>query len=194
MSWKLDPLPFSVPLRPLDDEPPLVVLDEVQAVSDKAIAARAAPAITTPWLRTRCMLNIPSQLPAEYCGEGDLDGVAAAWPKIMLAAGPKALPITSRPVARLAGSIISRPAVELGSWDAGRRSRRLTRGLLPRCRDRASLAVPAARGLTLLSCFSPIPATHPPFSGAFTGDYQRGRRSFTISNYGRPARGQPRVF
>src|SRR6516225_9213724 len=105
MSWKDDPLPLSVPLRPLPDEPP-VVLDELQAESDKAIAARAAPAITTPWLRTRCMLNIPSQLPAEYCGEGDLDGVAAAWPKIMLAAGPKALPITSRPVARPARSII----------------------------------------------------------------------------------------
>src|SRR6516225_6898389 len=76
MSWKLDPLPLSVPVRPLPDEPPLVVLDEVQAVSDKAIAARAAPAITTPWLRTRCMLNIPSQLPAECCGEDGAFGLA----------------------------------------------------------------------------------------------------------------------
>ena len=83
MSWKLDPLPLSVPLRPLPDEPPLVVL-ELQAESDKVIAARAAPAITTPWLRTRCMLNIPSQLPAECCEEDGIDreqafsGVAGA--------------------------------------------------------------------------------------------------------------------
>src|SRR6516162_3715328 len=89
MSWKLDPLPLSVPVRPLDPEPPLVVLDELQAVSDKAIAARAAPAITTPWLCTRCMLNIPSQLPAECCEEDGPDVVRAvlAWPKVMLAAG-----------------------------------------------------------------------------------------------------------
>src|SRR5215472_187185 len=60
VSWKVDPLPLSVPLRQLDPEPPpLVVLDEPQAVSDKAIAARAAPAITTPWLRTRCIVKYP---------------------------------------------------------------------------------------------------------------------------------------
>jgi hypothetical protein len=44
MSWNEDPLPFSVPLR-LDPEPP-VVLEELQAASDKATAVRAAPAIT----------------------------------------------------------------------------------------------------------------------------------------------------
>src|SRR5690242_11532145 len=60
VSWNVDPLALSVPLRLLDPEPPpLVVLDELQAVSDKAIAARAAPAITTPWLRTRCIVKNP---------------------------------------------------------------------------------------------------------------------------------------
>jgi hypothetical protein len=49
VSWKVDPLAFSVPLRLLDDEPPPdVLLDELQAASDKAIAVRAAPAITAP--------------------------------------------------------------------------------------------------------------------------------------------------
>ena len=36
-----------------------------------------------------------------------------------------------------------------------------------------------------------------PHTGNFVGcyrDYQRGRRSFTIRNYCRPAPGQPRVF
>jgi len=51
-SWNVDPLAFSVPLRLLDepplDEPPEEVLDELQAASDKAIAVRAAPAITAP--------------------------------------------------------------------------------------------------------------------------------------------------
>jgi hypothetical protein len=47
VSWKVDPLPLSVPLRLLDPEPPpLVVVDELQAASDKATAVRAAPAIT----------------------------------------------------------------------------------------------------------------------------------------------------
>src|SRR5215467_6328765 len=78
VSWNVDPLPFSVPLRLLDPEPPpLVVVDEPQAVSDKAIAARAAPATTTPWLRTRCISVIPSQLPAECCEEAGLDCVRA---------------------------------------------------------------------------------------------------------------------
>src|SRR6266516_544465 len=64
-SWKVDPLAFSVPLRLLDEPPPEEVLDELQAASDKAIAVRAAPAITALRLRTRCIFNIPSQLPAE---------------------------------------------------------------------------------------------------------------------------------
>src|SRR5262250_891924 len=79
VSWKVDPLPLSVPLRLPDDPPPLELLDELQAVSDKAIAARAAPAITTPWLRTRCMLDIPSRLPAECCKEDGLEGVQAGF-------------------------------------------------------------------------------------------------------------------
>jgi len=50
VSWKVDPLAFSVPLRLLDDEPPPPeeLLDELQAARDKAIAVRAAPAITAP--------------------------------------------------------------------------------------------------------------------------------------------------
>src|SRR6516162_8280767 len=98
MSWNVDPLPLSVPERLLD-EPPLELLDELQAVMAKAIAARAAPATTTPWLRTRCMLDIPSQLPAECCEEDGLDGVRAgsAWPRTMLAAGSAASPIATRP-------------------------------------------------------------------------------------------------
>src|SRR5215469_17007070 len=118
MSWKLDPLPLSVPLRPLPDEPPLVVLEELQAESDKAIAARAAPAITTPWRRTRCMSNIPSQLPAESCEEDGLDGVRAdsAWPKIMLSAGSNAPPTIPRPAVRPVCPVIPRPTVALGSW------------------------------------------------------------------------------
>jgi hypothetical protein len=47
VSWKVDPLALSVPLRLLDDvPPPEELLDELQAASDKAIAVRAAPAIT----------------------------------------------------------------------------------------------------------------------------------------------------
>jgi hypothetical protein len=47
VSWKVDPLALSVPLRLLDEEPPPEeLLDELQAASDKAIAVRAAPAIT----------------------------------------------------------------------------------------------------------------------------------------------------
>src|SRR6516164_881698 len=112
VSWKLDPLPLSVPLRPLPEEPP-VVPDELQAVIDKATAARAAPATTAPCLRTRCISDIPSQLPAECCEEDGLDGVRAgsAWPRTMLAAGRAASPIAMRPTARPARSIISRPAV-----------------------------------------------------------------------------------
>jgi hypothetical protein len=49
VSWKLDPLALSVPLRLLDEEPPPEeLLDELQAASDRAIAVRAAPAITAP--------------------------------------------------------------------------------------------------------------------------------------------------
>src|SRR6516162_749348 len=73
VSWKLEPLPLSVPLRLLPEELP-VVLDELQAVIDKATAARAAPATTAPCLRTRCISEIPSQLPAECCEEDGLDG------------------------------------------------------------------------------------------------------------------------
>src|SRR5215831_20079640 len=68
MSWNDDPLPLSVPLRLLDPEPPPVVDDELQAARAKAAAARAAPA-ATPWMRTRCISDIPSQLPAECCDE-----------------------------------------------------------------------------------------------------------------------------
>src|SRR5215470_3358762 len=151
VSWKLDPLPLSVPLRPLPDEPPLVVL-ELQAESDKAIAARAAPAITTPWLRTRCMSNIPSQLPAEYCEEDGLDRARAVstWPKIMLA--PVRTP-RRPPRGRQSGSrtpAFSRSAVTRGSWHADRRCSVLTWGLSLRCHDRAAPAVLAARGLPLL--------------------------------------------
>jgi hypothetical protein len=49
VSWKLDPLALSVPVRLLDEEPPPEeLLDELQAASDRAIAVRAAPAITAP--------------------------------------------------------------------------------------------------------------------------------------------------
>jgi hypothetical protein len=51
VSWKVDPLAFSVPLRLLDEPPPPppeVLLDELQAASDNAIAVMAAPAITVP--------------------------------------------------------------------------------------------------------------------------------------------------
>src|SRR6516225_916494 len=156
MSWKDDPLPLSVPLRPLPDEPP-VVLDELQAESDKAIAARAAPAITTPWLHTRCMLNIPSQLPAECFEEDGLDGVRAdsAWPKIMLSAGSNAPPITPRPAVRPVCPVISRPTVALGSWNADRQRSALTWGLSPGCRDRSA---PAA--LRLRSAAAPILLPH----------------------------------
>src|SRR5215469_12116142 len=146
MSWKLDPLPLSVPLRPLPDEPPVVLL-ELQAESDKAIAARAAPAITTPWLRTRCMSNIPSQLPAECCEEDGLDGVRgdSAWPKIMLSASSNASPTTPRRAVRPACPVISQPTVAFGSWNADGRYSVLTWGLSPQCRDRAAPAAPAAR-------------------------------------------------
>src|SRR5215831_4226531 len=102
MSWKVEPLPLSVPLRLLPEEPPVVV-DELQAVIDKATAARAAPATRAPCLRTRCISDIPSQLPAECCEEDGLDGVrGSAWPRTMLAAGSAASPIAVRPVVRLA--------------------------------------------------------------------------------------------
>src|SRR5690242_7985838 len=140
VSWKVDPLALSVPLRPLDPEPPPLVLDELQAVSDKAIAARAAPAITTPWLRTRCIVNIPSQLPADCCEEDGLDAVRAvlAWPKIMLTAGAKAAPIARGPMARPVCPVISRPAVALGSWNAGQAAQGLDLGIVtsvPRSRS-----------------------------------------------------------
>src|SRR6516225_9204695 len=62
MSWNDDPLPLSVPLR-LPDEPPPLVVDELQAARPKAAATRAAPA-AAPWMRARCISDIPSQLPA----------------------------------------------------------------------------------------------------------------------------------
>src|SRR5215472_13382107 len=196
VSWKVDPLPLSVPLRLLDDPPPLVVFDELQAVSDGAIAATAAPAITTPWLRTRCIFDIPSQLPAECCDEDGPDGVQAfsAWPKIMLAAGPKAPPIVSRPVARPVCSVIFRSAMALGSWNAGRRCSSLTWGLSPRCRDREALAVLAPLRAAAALMLLPHTGSASGFAGCFTGYYQRRRWSFTTSNYGHLARGQPRVF
>src|SRR5262252_2966540 len=73
-SWNVDPLPLSVPLRPLPDEPPPVLLDELQAARPKAAATRTAPA-AAPWMRRRCILDILSELPAECCDEDGLGGV-----------------------------------------------------------------------------------------------------------------------
>jgi hypothetical protein len=41
----------------LGDE--LLLPDELQAASDKPIAARATPAAVTPWMRTRCISDTP---------------------------------------------------------------------------------------------------------------------------------------
>src|SRR6516162_9648587 len=192
VSWKLEPLPLSVPLRPpLPEEP--VVVDELQAVIDKATAARAAPATTALCLRTRCISDIPSQLPAECCEEDGLDGARAvpAWPRMMLAAGPKPSPIASRPAVRPVCSIIFRTAVACGSWRPGGYCRSLTWGLSPPRRDHAALAVRAARGLPLLSCCSPIPAMHPPLSGALPGTTSADDdRSQSVIMDARPEAGQ----
>src|SRR5215831_8218968 len=161
MSWKLDPLPLSVPVRPLP-EPPPVVLDELQAVSDKAIAARAAPAITTPWLRTRCMLNIPSQLPARVLRGG--------WPRWRTSGSGLAADDASGrpkdPAGRFGAGYQARllhhfPVGHgIGIMEPGQAVRELDVGLSPRCRDRASPAVLASRGIPLHTSFSPMPATH----------------------------------
>src|SRR6516164_9603964 len=73
MSWNDDPLPLSVPLR-LPDEPLGVLDDELQAARPKAAATRTAPA-AAPWMRTRGISDIPSQLPAECCDEDGLCGM-----------------------------------------------------------------------------------------------------------------------
>src|SRR6516164_3854427 len=73
MSWNDDPLPLSVPLR-LPDEPPPLVVDELQAARPKAAATRTAPA-AAPWMRARCISDIPSQLPAKCCDEDCFRGM-----------------------------------------------------------------------------------------------------------------------
>ena len=80
VSWNVDPLPLSVPESlavppPLPDEEllPEGLLDELelQAARDKAIATRVTPAVVTPLMRTRCILDTPLLLPAKrgnmYC-------------------------------------------------------------------------------------------------------------------------------
>src|SRR5215469_16417498 len=92
VSWNVDPLPFSVPLSFAADPPPddgAVVDDELHAASDSAAAARATPATATPRIRTRCISEILSYLPAKSCDQDHrLDGGravavtavgAAAW-------------------------------------------------------------------------------------------------------------------
>jgi len=115
----------------------------------------------------------------------------SAWPRTMLAAGLAASPIAVRLLARLARSIISRPAVACGSWRPGGQWRSLTWGLSPPRRDHAAVAVRAARGRPLLSCFSPIPATHPPLSGALPGTTSAdGDRSQSVIMDAQPEAGQ----
>jgi hypothetical protein len=82
----------------------------------------------------------------------------------MLAAGLKASPAASKPEVRPVCSIIPRPVAALGSWNPGRQYTYLTWGLSPRCHSRAAPVIWAARGLPVLSCISPIPATS---SGAY---------------------------
>src|SRR5262244_3655345 len=170
VSWKVDPLPLSVPLRLLDDEPP-VVFDELQAASDKATAARAAPAIAAPWVRTRCMLNIPSQLPAECCEEDSPDDVRAGFglaaddgsgrPEDLtgrLGGGCQARALHHVPVGHGIGIMERGQAVhdlDLGFITSMPR-RRITRGA---CRPRAATA------LILL----PHPGNASPLSGGFPG-------------------------
>src|SRR5437764_10671461 len=89
-SWKVDLLAFSAPLRQLDEPSPEVLLDELQAASDNAIAVRAAPAITALRLRTRCIFEYPFSTTGRAFEEDGLDGVqavSAAWPQTMRAAG-----------------------------------------------------------------------------------------------------------
>jgi hypothetical protein len=61
VSWNVDPLPFSVPERLLDEEPDeelpdVVVLDEeLHAAARTAVAMRATPAVVTRLIRKSCM-------------------------------------------------------------------------------------------------------------------------------------------
>ena len=57
VSWNVDPLPLSVPELPEPLPEPLP--DDEQAATNKAIEARASPAVVNRCLRRRCMLDIP---------------------------------------------------------------------------------------------------------------------------------------
>ena len=65
VSWNVDPLPMSVPVRlaaPLDDELPddgLLLPDDPQAATKETIAAVANPTVVTRWMRRRCIFQIP---------------------------------------------------------------------------------------------------------------------------------------
>ena len=60
MSWNVDPLPLSVPDGPEPLlPPPLPLDDELQAATNKAIAARASPAAVNRCLCRPCMSDTP---------------------------------------------------------------------------------------------------------------------------------------
>jgi hypothetical protein len=68
VSWNVDPLPFSVPESlallpdeglPLDEEPPLLLDELLQAARDKATATRPTPAVAPARMRTRCISDTP---------------------------------------------------------------------------------------------------------------------------------------
>jgi hypothetical protein len=59
VSWNVDPLPLRVPERfelpPDEDPPPFVVVDELQAAANRAVAASATPTVVARLIRRSCI-------------------------------------------------------------------------------------------------------------------------------------------
>src|ERR1700680_4667877 len=90
VSWNVDPLPLSVPVRLaalldedalLLDEDPLLP-EEPQAATKETTAAVASPTVVARWMRRRCIFLIPHSpvFPGQFLGRaGTHQPPAASW-------------------------------------------------------------------------------------------------------------------